>query len=696
MLPLLPTHSLASAYKLIQILKGGARVVGVGSLDTLRQMANALRVLAIDGVEKATSGHPGMPLGMADVATVLWSQFLRFDPEDSRWLARDRFVLSAGHGSMLLYGLLYLTGYPFVTREQLMRFRALGSLTPGHPERETPGVEVTTGPLAQGLSHAVGMALAERLLAKEFGEELVSHWTYVMAGDGCLMEGLSQEAISFAGHLQLGRLIVLFDDNGITIDGPTSLSTSEDHLKRFEACGWHIQAIDGHDMEAIQKALNAAQEETKKPSLIACRTTIGWGAPTKAGTAGVHGSPLGQEEAGQARKALGGEHLKPFDVSDEALSLWRTLGEKNHQQAQTWRERLSALGPALQTQLQNRLHRVLPTGWQETFWHQMHPLFTATPSWATRQWSQKVLETLGPLIPGLLGGSADLTPSNNTQTKGMKAIAPGDFKGSYIHYGIREHAMGGIMNGVVLHGGFIPYGGTFLTFSDYMRTPIRLSALMELPTIFVMTHDSIGLGEDGPTHQPIEHLASLRAMPNLNVFRPACGVEVAECWVLALESTQTPSLLALSRQPVRSLRPSERMEANLSSKGAYVLLEADTEHKVTMLATGSEVGLAVDVRTLLEQHGIGCRVVSMPAWRLFEQQADVYRTLILSQGQDILRVAIEAASPFGWERYVGERGLIFGLSTFGASAPCADLYTHFGLTSDVIAEKIRGRLFDGT
>ena len=662
----------------------------------LQSMANALRLLSVDMVEKASSGHPGMPLGMADVATVLWSHFLRFDPQNPLWPGRDRFVLSGGHGSALLYSLLFVTGFPDMTLEALKGFRTLHSLTPGHPEwGVTPGVDATTGPLAQGLGNAVGMALAEKILRHRFGDSLAGHWTYVFAGDGCLMEGLSQEAISFAGHFHLERLIVLFDDNGITIDGPATLSTSEDHLKRFEACGWHVQGIDGHDVNQVFDALKAARSENQRPSLIACRTLIGKGSPNKAGTSKIHGSPLGPLEVKLARDALGEGCQNSFEVPQEALAAWRTLGQEGHCLFEEWKKHLEDLDSEVKLQWDNLMHRRFPSGWISAFWEKITPFFEEDKKLATRQWSEKVLGVLASLIPGFLGGSADLTPSNNTLGVGMRPLTPSDFSGDYVHYGIREHGMAAIMNGLLLHGGVVPYGGTFLTFSDYMRPAIRLAALMELPAIFVMTHDSIGLGEDGPTHQPIEQLASLRAIPNLHVFRPSCGVEVAECWALALQSPKTPSVLALSRQPVSSVRHDQNLShSNLSEKGAYIFQEAVASHQVTLLATGSEVGLAQGVRLYLEQEGIGCRLVSMPDWCLFERQSQDYKTSLLSYGTGILRVAIEAASPFGWERYVGEKGLVFGVSTFGASAPGDVLFEHFDLSIASIVPKIKASLTD--
>lgn len=651
-------------------------------------MANALRILAMDAVEKAHSGHPGMPMGMADVATVLFTQFLKFDSQTPKWPNRDRFILSAGHGSMLLYGLLYLTGYPGMTLTEIQNFRQLHSKTPGHPEYgHTVGVETTTGPLGQGLANAVGMAIAEELLAAEFGADLVHHRTYVIVGDGCLMEGVSQEAISLAGHLKLSRLIVLFDDNQITIDGPTHLSTSENTLQRFEACGWGVQSIDGHDPVAIASALEKAQSATR-PSLIACRTIIGFGAPHKQGTAGAHGSPLGAQEIDCVREALKWLSKTPFDIPPEILQAWRVLGERGAKKMEKWRAHLTSLPQETQVFFQQRLAGELPPGWRSALQQRIQAFITEKPVLATRQFSQLVLDVLVEQIPALLGGSADLTGSNNTKAKGMEPVQADDFHGRYLYFGVREHAMVAALNGIALYGGFIPYGGTFLTFSDYARPAIRLAALMGIRVIYVMTHDSIGLGEDGPTHQPIEHLASLRAIPNLNVFRPADAVEVAECWALALTSTTTPSLIALSRQPVTPVRLEENPE-NLCARGGYILKESVLPHKINLFSSGSEVGLACEVRDALEKLGYGTRVISMPCWRLFDMQPEAYRKQILTAD---LSVAIEAASPFGWERYVGREGLICGINTFGASAPLEPLYDHFHLTVSALVKKIRERV----
>ena len=568
--------------------------------QTLKRMASAVRMLSADAVEKAQSGHPGLPLGMADVAAVLWGEFLNVAPLDPSWSDRDRFVLSAGHGSMLLYSLLHMSGFD-VTQEDLGRFRKLGSKTPGHPEYgETPGVEVTTGPLAQGFAHGVGMALAEALLRKEFGPELCDHWTYVMVGDGCLMEGLSQEALSFAGHQKLSKLIVLFDDNQITIDGPTSLATSEDHAKRFEAAGWHVHSLDGHCFNDIREGLVAARNDQTRPSVLICRTMIGKGAPSKQGTAAAHGAPLGTRDLEALRCALGFEGRAPFDVSQDDRTLWSIVGTRGHAAQTAWQSRVEAHPNA--KAFKARVTRTLPDHWLEDFQKTWKDV-SLSDAKATRQWSSVVLEHLCPHIPGFLGGSADLSPSNNTRAASMDAVQAGTL-GQYVHYGVREHFMAAAMGGLVLHGGFIPYGGTFLAFSDYMRPAVRLSALMSIPVVYVLTHDSIGLGEDGPTHQPVEHIESLRLIPGLQVFRPADGVETAECWVTALQSKK-PSALLLSRQKVESVRKDFDLE-NTTGRGAYILKEAQNTHVVTLFATGSEVSLAIQVQGMLEkEHKVG-------------------------------------------------------------------------------------------
>jgi len=644
-------------------------------------MANALRALAMDAVEQAKSGHPGMPMGMADVATVLFQQFLKFDPADPAWPDRDRFVLSAGHGSMLLYGLLHLTGYADMTLDELKRFRQIGSRAAGHPEYGlAKGIETTTGPLGQGLANAVGMAIAERMAAARFGAGLVDHYTYAIAGDGCLMEGISHEAISLAGHLKLSKLVLLWDDNSISIDGPTSLSVSDNQLKRFEACGWATEAIDGHDTDAIAAALTRAKT-SDRPSLIACRTTIGFGAPTRAGTASAHGSPLGAKEIEGARARLGWPY-PPFVIPEPIRADWLAAGKRSAADAAVWRDRLGALPEETRSEFQRCVAGRLPAGFAPAMEALRAEFATTAPKLATRQSSGLVLDALAAVMPELTGGSADLSPSNNTKAKGQKPITPDDFSGSYLHWGVREHAMGAAMNGLALHGGFIPYGGTFLVFTDYCRPAIRLSALMKQRVVYVMTHDSIGLGEDGPTHQPIEHLASLRAIPNLLVFRPADSVETAESWEVALTRDDAPSVLALSRQALPALR-TEKPAENLTAKGGYVLAEADGTRAVTLLATGSEVSLAMEARAELGKRGIAAAVVSLPCWALFDAQNAAYRRSVLGTAP---RIAIEAASPFGWERYTGENGRIIGIPSFGESAPAETLYAHFGITADKVVE----------
>lgn len=646
-------------------------------------MANAIRALAMDAVQKANSGHPGMPMGMADVATVLFRDIMKYDPKHPHWPDRDRFVLSAGHGSMLQYALLYLTGYDDMTLDELKNFRQWGAKTAGHPEfGHATGIETTTGPLGQGLANAVGMALAERLLEAKYGQKLVDHYTYVIAGDGCLMEGISHEAASLAGHLKLSKLIVLFDDNGISIDGPTSLSVSDDQLTRFKAHGWDVAEVDGHDAQAVKAAIEAAQK-TDTPSLIACKTTIGYGAPTKAGKSSSHGSPLGDDEIAGARKALGWSHA-PFELPDAVLQSWRDAGAKGAKAYREWEGRLN--GDAQADAFTRRISGELPDGWQAALNKLKQSISEAKPKEATRKSSQNVLEVLNVEIDDLLGGSADLTGSNNTKTAGLNPVTADDFSGRYIYYGVREHAMASAMNGLALHGGFIPYGGTFLVFTDYCRPAIRLSALMEQRVIYVMTHDSIGLGEDGPTHQPVEHLAALRAIPNLQVFRPADAVETAECWALSVGSPKTPSVLALTRQGIPTLRTTHT-EENLCAYGAYTLCEfSDENPQAVLIGTGSEVHLCVEAAKTLRDKGIKTRVVSMPSWELFEKQPAAYRREVLGKGT--VRVACEAASGFGWERYLGENGTFVGMKGFGASAPAEELYAQFGITSDAIVKAV--------
>ncbi len=637
-----------------------------------KELANAIRALSMDAVEKAQSGHPGLPMGMADVATILFAKHLKFMASDPHWPDRDRFVLSAGHGSMLLYSLLYLTGYKDMTLQEIENFRQLGSKTAGHPEfGHATGIETTTGPLGQGLANAVGMALAESIQRARHGKETVHHHTYALVGDGCLMEGISQEAISFAGHLKLSNLIVLWDDNHITIDGPTSLSTSDQQLERFEASGWNVRAINGHNTEEIDAALTWAKI-SDKPVLIACRTTIGYGAPTKGGTEKIHGAPLGAEEIAKTRAALNWPY-EPFVVPEPILTTWRSFGSRAEKAYHEWQQKKVP---------QEIFHAPLPADLSEALYNFCKEIEKSQPKVATRKSSELVLEKLTTLIPELLGGSADLTGSNNTKTPTMKGITTQDHTGNYIYYGIREHAMAAIMNGLALHGGFIPYSGTFLAFTDYCRPAIRLSALMQQRVIYVMTHDSIGLGEDGPTHQPIEHLPSLRCMPNLHVFRPADTIETAECWALALTSIKHPSILVLTRQNLPTVRHASRN--NLSAQGGYILKAAEGA-LVNLIATGSEVSLALSIAEELATHNVLAQVISMPCTTLFDQQTVAYQHTVLGQG---LRVFIEAAAKETWYKYARANDLIIGIDTFGASAPADQLFDHFGFTVDKITPNI--------
>ena len=658
------------------VSSGGATV----SADT---MANAIRFLAVDAVEKAKSGHPGMPMGMADVATVLFTQEMKFDPEAPHWPDRDRFVLSAGHGSMLLYACLYLSGYPDMTMEQIQRFRQLGSKTAGHPEYgHATGIEATTGPLGQGLAMSIGMAIAEQAMAARWGSDLVDHYIYVIAGDGCLMEGVSHEALDLAGHLKLKKLIVLWDDNRISIDGAISLATSIDQGKRFQAHGWHTIAIDGHDQAQVKKAIEEAKRQDK-PTMIACRTVIGFGAPSKAGTEAAHGAALGPTEIEGARKQLGWTS-PPFEIPEDCLNAWRGAGLRSRGLRKEWEARLESHDN--KGAFMAAVRGDLPPEFADKMAAYKADLVAKAPKVATRKSSEMALEVINATIPTTMGGSADLTHSNLTLTKGIDSLQPGIFSGRYVRYGIREFGMSAAMNGIALHGGFIPFGGTFACFSDYARGAIRLSALMGIRVIYVLTHDSIGLGEDGPTHQPIEHYAMLRATPNLHVFRPADAVETAECWELALNDTGAPSALLLSRQNLPTLR--KDASTNLCAKGAYVLQEADGQRDVTLLATGSEVSLAMEAAKMLTGKCKRVAVVSMPCWGLFEQQDEAYRKSVIGSAP---RIAIEAASGFGWDRWIGEKGVFIGMHGYGASAPAEDLYKHFGITADAVvaaAEKL--------
>jgi transketolase len=648
-----------------------------------RTMAHAIRALSVDAVEKAKCGHPGMPMGMADAATVLWAKFLKFDAADPAWPDRDRFVLSAGHGSMLLYALLHLTGHAGMDIAAIKNFRQLHSPTAGHPEYgEHPAIEMTTGPLGQGLATAVGMAMAERLLAAKFGKSLVDHRTYVIAGDGCLMEGVSHEAAALAGHLKLAKLTVLFDDNSISIDGGTNLATSEDPLKRFAAYGWATKRIDGHDFNQLQAALAAAQKSSK-PTIIACKTIIGFGAPSKAGTAGAHGTVLGGAEAEGAKRALGWDHL-PFHVPEEVYTPWREAGARGASPRRAWLKRL-AKHPQ-RAEFERIMAGKLPDNLAETITALKTSLAETKPKLATRQASQKALEALVPAIPELIGGSADLTGSNLTLVKGMAGATADNFNARYLFYGVREFGMAAAMNGLSLHGGLIPYGGTFFVFTDYMRPAIRLAALMRIRVIHVLTHDSIGLGEDGPTHQPIEHLASFRAMPNVLVLRPADAMETAEAWELAIKNTTGPTLLVLSRQAVPALRSDAN--GNKSARGAYVLAEAEGIRAATLIATGTEVSLAIAARATLAKEGIQVAVVSAPSFELFAKQDAAYQASVLGTAP---RIGVEAAIGFGWERWLGPDGIFIGMNSFGASAPAEQLYEHFGITEAAIVAAVKSK-----
>ncbi len=644
-------------------------------------MANAIRALSMDAVQAANSGHPGMPMGMADVATVLWSDYLKFDPAAPDWADRDRFVLSAGHGSMLIYSLLHLSGYAAPTMEDIKNFRQLTSPCAGHPENFLlDGVEATTGPLGQGLAMGVGMAMAERHLNSEFGDDLVDHRTWVVAGDGCLMEGINHEAIGLAGHLKLGRLVVLWDDNNITIDGEVSLSSSEDIPARYEATGWHVVSCDGHDEADIRRALDEAMAEASKPTLVRCTTVIGKGAPTKGGTSKVHGAPLGEDEIAAARKVLGWPH-DPFVVPDDVLADWRATGGRGAKAHGDWAKRRDA--SSHKAEFERRMAGDLPDGDKAA--RTLRKWLDTAEKLATRAASEKTLEVLTAHIPEMLGGSADLTGSNNTKTAATEPFTAENYGGRYVYYGIREFGMAAAMNGMALHGGIIPYGGTFLIFSDYARGAIRLSALQQARVIYVMTHDSIGLGEDGPTHQPIEHLQSLRAMPNVLVMRPADRVETAECWNIALQQKDRPTVLALSRQGLPQVRNSPE-EIGMSERGGYRLKRAGSKRGVVLIATGSEVSLALECAEKLEKEGVGADVVSMVCTELFDEQDADYKADMLPA--DVCKVTIEAGTTYGWERYSGTDGMQFGIDRFGASAPAPALFEKFGLTAEAIVPKI--------
>ncbi len=646
--------------------------------DKHDRMANAIRFLSMDAVEKANSGHPGLPMGAADIATVLFTRFMKHDPKQPRWADRDRFVLSAGHGSMLLYSLHYLLGYEDITLDEIKNFRQLGARTAGHPEfGHAAGIETTTGPLGQGLANAVGMAIAERALNAEYGNDLVDHYTYVIAGDGCLMEGISQEAISLAGHLKLNRLIVLWDDNDISIDGPISMADSTDQCARFAASGWATIRTDGHDPDAIATGIEKARQ-SDRPTLIACKTTIGFGAPTRAGTNKAHGSPLGAEEIAGTRKALGWT-AEPFVVPSEILDDWRLAGLRSARDRKEWEKRLAAAPADKRGAFERRISGELPEAFDSTIDDYKRKLAHDKPKVATRKSSEMALEVINAVVPETIGGSADLTGSNNTKTSQTKPMSASNYGGRYVHYGIREHGMAAAMNGIALHGGLIPYGGTFLVFSDYARPAMRLASLMGIRSIFVMTHDSIGLGEDGPTHQPVEHLAALRSIPNHYVMRPADAVEAAECWQVALKSERTPSTLALTRQNLPTVR-TEHVEENLSALGAYELAPASDDAAVTIFATGSEIEIAMQARSDLEKRGHATRVVSVPCMDLFFEQDADYRNAII--GDAGVKIAIEAGVRQGWDALIGSDGIFIGMSSFGASGPYEELYKHFGITAE--------------
>ena len=644
---------------------------------THADIANAIRFLSIDAVQKANSGHPGMPMGMADVCAVLFKYFLKFDPSDPEWINRDRFVLSAGHGSMLLYSLLYLTGYKSVSLEDIKNFRQLDSICAGHPEYERgTGIETTTGPLGQGIANAVGFAISEEILKAKKGKDIYDHKTYVIAGDGCLMEGISHEALSLAGHLKLKNLIMFFDNNSVSIDGPTSLAVSDNYKKRFEAYGWEYIDINGHNEKQIFKAIKKTQK-AKKPTVISCKTVIGFGSPNKSGTSSVHGSPLGEDEINLVRKKLKWKHA-PFDIPKEILSAWKAIGEQGKKLRLQWQKKAGNKINKLSQDNSKLLNNIFINA-------KIAAVKDAKPT-ATRKSSEDILTLLTTEIPELIGGSADLAGSNNTKTKSQKIIKPGDFSGTYIHYGVREHAMAAIMNGIALHDNLIPYGGTFLIFSDYCKPAIRLSALMKQRVVYVMTHDSIGLGEDGPTHQPIEQLAGLRAIPNLNVFRPADTTETIECWELALQQKKTPSVLSLTRQNLIPVRKEFNKE-NKCSFGAYEILRTNSTIDLTLIATGSEVEIAIEASHELAKNKIHCKVISMPCQELFDQQSETYKNKILNE--TTTKISIEAASTMGWKKYTGNEGRELGIDSFGKSAPYKKIYEHFKLTSNNIVKQAK-------
>lgn len=651
-----------------------------------REMANAIRFLSVDAIEKAKSGHPGMPMGMADAAVALFSSFIKIDPQNPEWINRDRFVLSAGHGSMLLYSLYYLLGFKGVSIEDIKSLRQLNSICAAHPEfGHFPGVDITTGPLGQGIASAVGMALAERMLNANFGD-IIDHYTYVIAGDGCLMEGISEEAISLAGHLKLKKLIVLWDDNSISIDGKTEISTSTNQQARFEANGWNVIKVDGNDSEQVAQAIDKAKK-SPKPTMIACKTIIGFGSPNKQGTEHCHGAALGEEEVKLTREKLGWEY-KPFEIPEKILNAWRNIGEEKHKDYLKWQEEFEKLPIDEKSEINRRIKAQLPENYNKELRSMMSKWLQEPLKVATRKASQMVLEAINPYILEIVGGSADLTGSNLTKTSKMKSVIADDYSGNYIHYGIREHAMAAIMNGLALHGGIIPYGGTFFVFSDYMKPAIRLAAIMKLGVIYVLTHDSIGVGEDGPTHQPIEHLTMLRSIPNLNVMRPCDGIETAECWQIAVENRKAPSALILTRQNVLQIR--KEIDENLCQKGGYALAQEENPD-VVIMASGSEVSIALEARIKLAEKGIKAKVVSMPCMEIFDRQPMGYKMALLGK-DSVLKVAIEAGIRMPWDKYLGTNGVFIGMDNFGLSAPASVLFEKFNITADEVVKQVMEKL----
>ena len=654
----------------------------------LKDLSNAIRFLSIDAVQKANSGHPGMPMGMADVATVLFKYYLKFNPKNPSWINRDRFVLSAGHGSMLLYSLLYLTGYKKIKLEDIKNFRQLNSICAGHPEyEENSGIETTTGPLGQGLANSVGMTIAQEILKKRFGSDLINNKTYVIASDGDLMEGISHEAMSLAGHLNLKNLIVFFDNNKISIDGPTSLSVSDNYKKRFESYGWSFQEINGHNFKQIFNAIKKANK-SKKPSIISCKTIIGFGSPNKSGKASSHGAPLGDDEIKLVRKKLGWKY-GPFEIPEDLINAWKDIGNRGEKFENEWNNNLNKKNPKIKQYYERLKKGELPETLDKVFGDEKLKFFQTKPKMATRQCSSSVISCISSILPELIGGSADLSGSNNTKTDNSKVITSKNFSGNYIHYGVREHAMAGVMNGLALYGGLIPFGGTFLIFSDYLKPAMRLSALMKLRVIYIFSHDSIGLGEDGPTHQPVEHLEHLRAIPNLNVFRPADINETLECWEIALKSKSNPSAIVLSRQKIPYVSEHNSGEM-MCTKGAYVLKKTSEDVDVSLIASGSEVEIALEAQEKLKGLNINSKVISVPCFDIFQNQNEDYKNEII--GKDTLKISIEASSQSGWKSMVGKDGVTIGLSTFGRSAPYKDIYKLFNLTSDEVVKIAKSRV----